>query len=436
MTMVGQTRVVREGNGYRLFRNGKPYYVKGVGGETNPDKVALIGGNSIRTWGIDNAQQVLDDAQKHGLTVMLGLWLQTERHGFDYNNDEKVTRQFNHFKSVIDKFRNHPALLLWGIGNELDLQYTNPACWKAVQDIAAYVHHVDPDHPTSTVTAGLDSMEVQYIKKMAPDIDIYGINTYGDISGVMKNISRYGWDGPYMITEWGPNGYWEVPVTDWKVSLEQTSSEKKRVYYDRYINYIEKDSLRCIGSYAFFWGNKQEYTETWFGLFSRDNKPTEAMDALEMVFTGKNPVAPAPTITDISFTGFPGQKAVTLKAGEKYPASVSAGIGVSMDKVAPDTTGKLVYHWKVLKESTDKKSGGDAEAEAQMVAGLVRHANKNSIILRAPASPGAYRLFVTIEYNGKVAYANLPFLVKPRDEQEGQARFIEFRKTNMNSFKQ
>ena len=37
------------------------------------------------------------------------------------NNTAKVKAQLNHFKKMVDKFKNHPALLLWGIGNELDL---------------------------------------------------------------------------------------------------------------------------------------------------------------------------------------------------------------------------------------------------------------------------------------------------------------------------
>ena len=154
--------------GWEMLRDGKPYYVKGAGGDTHLDIVVNIGGNSIRTWGIDDAQTILDNAQKHGLTVMLGMWLQHERHGFDYSNKAKVEKQLNHFKSVIDQFKNHPALLMWGIGNEVDLFYSNTRVWDAIEDIAKYAHQVDPNHPTSTVTAGLDSMEVALIKQKAP----------------------------------------------------------------------------------------------------------------------------------------------------------------------------------------------------------------------------------------------------------------------------
>jgi hypothetical protein len=138
-----QTTLKKTMEGYELYRNGKPYYVQGLGGDVNLDLVVKIGGNSIRTWGVERAQQVLDEAQKRGLSVMLGFWLQHERHGFDYDNKDKVLKQLNYYKSIVDKFKNHPALLVWGIGNELNLQYTNPACWNAVEDIADFFHTAD-----------------------------------------------------------------------------------------------------------------------------------------------------------------------------------------------------------------------------------------------------------------------------------------------------
>lgn len=424
-----QTTIQKNEVGFTLLRNGKPYYVKGVGGEVNFDKMVAIGANSLRTWGADNAQQILDEAQKRGLTVMLGMWLQHERHGFDYNNEAKVKKQLEYFKTVVDRFKDHPALLLWGIGNELDLEYTNPNCWNAVQDIAKYIHQTDPNHPTSTVTAGLDSLEVHYIKERCPDIDIYCVNTYGDIPNVPSNIGKYGWNGPYMITEWGPNGHWESPQTSWGVSIEQTSTEKATVYYQRYKNYIEANKQFCLGSYAFLWGAKQEYTETWYGLFSKENMPTEPIDALEKAFKGIELKNPAPSILKIDIENKVAKENVELKAENKFYAEVILNIPDSLKQ------GNIKYHWRIIEESTDKKSGGDVESEATEIAGLIlKGASGNKILFRTPEREGAYRLFVSIVYNGKMAYANIPFRVLPRNTEDKQARFIKLKYTDMSSF--
>ena len=414
-----KVKVQQTPQGWQLLRNGSPYYVKGAGGETHLDLVAQIGGNSIRTWGAENAQAVLDEAQKNGLTVMLGLWVQHERHGFNYSDPKIVATQLADFKLVIDKFKNHPALLMWGVGNEVDLMYTNPLVWSAIEDIARYAHQVDPNHPTATVTAGLDSMEVAWVKLKAPSIDIYCVNTYGDIADVPENIARYGWTGPYMITEWGPNGHWESPTTKWGAAIEQSSSEKAEVYFNRYEKYIRKDINHCLGSYVFYWGQKQEYTESWYGMFAKDGRKTEAIDALEWSWSKKPLTHYTPSIATLSINGKKANESIYLKSSEacnafadgkliQYPPTVE---GKGAITGIQNIKGKLNYSWKILAESTDKKSGGDAEKEASEINGLIAKNSGSKPKFFAPAQPGAYRLFVTIEHNNTLAYANIPFFV-------------------------
>ena len=393
-SLAAQTKVVKTSNGFELQRNGKPYYIKGVGGDVNMEKIVAIGANSLRTWGVERAQEVLDEAQRNGLTVMLGLWVQHERHGFDYNNQEKVAKQLAYFKTVIDRFKNHPALLIWGVGNEVDLNYTNPNVWNAIQDI-----------------------------------DIYSINTYGDIGNVPNHIAKFGWNGPYMITEWGPNGHWESPQTKWGVSIEQNSTEKKEVYFNRYKNYIEKNNNTCLGSYAFLWGAKQEYTETWYGLFSKNNIPTEPIDALEEVFTGNALTNPAPTILNFQVDQQKATDNIELKSSGMFDANINIRLAenASMEKAN--------YNWRIIEESTDKKSGGDVEDAATEITGLIKKTSqKNLIKFRAPQNAGAYRLFVSVTYQNKMAYANIPFKVIARGADEPQGKFIEFKYTDMNNF--
>ncbi|MEI8342520.1 MAG: hypothetical protein WCH43_13430 [Verrucomicrobiota bacterium] len=48
---VVQTKVVKSGNGFQLQRDGKPYFIKGDGGDGPKDLLVKCGGNSFRTWG-------------------------------------------------------------------------------------------------------------------------------------------------------------------------------------------------------------------------------------------------------------------------------------------------------------------------------------------------------------------------------------------------
>ena len=43
----------------------------------------------------------------------------------DYNNREWVLMQRERIRSDVQKYKDHPALLIWSLGNELDLDYKN-----------------------------------------------------------------------------------------------------------------------------------------------------------------------------------------------------------------------------------------------------------------------------------------------------------------------
>lgn len=411
------------GGEWQLLRNNEPYYIKGAGGTSQLDKLVSIGGNSVRTWNTDNAKEVLDAAHAKGLTVMMGLWVQHERHGFDYNDKEKVALQLAGFKKVVKELKDHPALLLWGIGNEVDLDYKNTAVWAAINDIAKAVHEIDPNHPTCTVTAGLDKEEVKLILKDAPEIDIYGINTYGDLGKVKDEIRKAGWKGPYIISEWGPNGHWEVAKTKWNASVEQTSTEKANSYEERYSKYIEGDKSMCIGSYVFLWGHKQETTSTWYGLFSENGESCEAVDRIQKLWTGKSPENSAPSIDSLLVHGEKNGSSILIQAEDKFEVIT----------VANDPDGdKLKYIWQIIPESTDIRSGGDAESAPKSIPGSVIKSHGNTATLRAPAGEGAYRVFITIlDKNGHYAYGNVPFYVLPRKADAAPAKAVSFKRLSL-----
>lgn len=389
--------------GFKLLRNGQPYYVKGVGGDVFMDKTVAAGGNSVRLWGAENAQAVLDDAQKHGLTVMLGLWMVPERHGFDYSDKWACEDQLAQFKAVVSRFKNHPALLMWGVGNEVDLAYTDFSVWNAVQEIAAMIHREDPNHPTCVVTAGIDAPEVQLIQEICKDIDILGINTYGDLPALPEKVKLFGWQKPYMVTEWGPNGHWEVAKTSWGAAVEQTSTEKAITYRDRYNNYIFKDSLNCLGSYVFLWGQKQETTPTWYGVFV-GGKQTEAVDVLQEVWTGNKPTNWAPQIDSFLLNGKMPTESFTARRGAKVQ------VQLNVQHAVPQT---LTYKWEILPESEFTKSGGDAEKRPDAIPVIMKADGGFHYHFKAPFQGGAYRLFVYIyDTHEQLACANFPFFIK------------------------
>ena len=82
--------IIESDGGFRLLRGGEPYEIHGAGLEfANIGMFASHGGNSIRTWRTDNAQNLLDEALAHGVTVLMCIEIGRERHGFDYDDLER-----------------------------------------------------------------------------------------------------------------------------------------------------------------------------------------------------------------------------------------------------------------------------------------------------------------------------------------------------------
>jgi hypothetical protein len=399
-----KVEIKKDGNNYQLLRASQPYFIKGAGGTNYMERLAQYGGNSIRTWGTHEGEAVLNKANSLGLTVTMGLNVARERHGFNYDDTIAVRQQLENLRAQVRKYKNYPALLIWGIGNELNLNYTNPKVWDAVNDIAKMIHQEDPNHPATTMLAGINKKEIDHIKARCPELDLISVQVYGGLAAVPQQIKSAGWEGAYMVTEWGPTGHWEGLQTSWKAPIEETSSEKAAVYKSRYQYSMEKDKEKCLGSYVFLWGQKQERTPTWYGLFTEKGEESEVVDVMQFLWSGKWPQNQAPHIYSLQIDNKKVTDNITLKPGNIYTVAASA---------FDPNNDKLSYRWELLEEATKVGDGGDHEDRPASISANIIDSGNGKAILKTPAKEGAYRFFVYItDGHNKVATANIPFYVK------------------------
>lgn len=402
-----KSEIKKEGDAYRLYVDEKPFYIKGAGLEFgNIAKLAEHGGNSFRTWRTDNgnksAEEVLDEAWKHGLFVTMGLEVGRERHGFDYDDKAAVAEQFERIKAEVTRLKDHPALIIWAIGNELNLRATNPKVWDAVNDISKMIHQIDQNHLTTTTLAGIDAHLIDNIKERAYDLDLLSIQMYADIVNLPKYITETGWEGPYIVTEWGASGHWEVGTTKWNAPIENTSTVKANYYLERYKKAIEPEVEQCLGSYVFLWGQKQERTPTWYGIFIENGNETESVDVMHFIWNNEWPSNRSPQLNEFTLDKKSASDNIHLKSGRKYEAVV---------KISDHDSDTLQYEWDVKSESTDLGDGGDFESTPESLVGLI-NGDGDSVKVIAPERQGAYRLFIYAhDGKGHTAHANIPFYV-------------------------
>ncbi len=350
---------------------------------------------------------MLDTAHAHGVTVAVGLSMTAERHGFDYDDPVAVAAQRAKIRDEVLKYKDHPALLFWLVGNELDKSYTNPAVWDAVDDVAEMIHELDPNHPVTTPISVFKPDVIAEIEARAPAIDFISFQLYGGLFGLPSQIAETGFDRPFMVTEWGTIGYWEMEKTSWGTPVELTSSEKADVFLRAHNEVLAGFHGQLIGSYVFLWGQKQERTPTWFSLLTETGEETEAVDAMHKIWTGTWPANRTPRVNSIRLDGKGYRESVVLTAGETYEAA--------FDVIDPDGD-TLTFHWQVKPESESTKAGGDREERLPNLDGFLADSEGPTATVKA-LSAGKYRLFAyAYDGEGHAAHANIPFLVRGKDE--------------------
>lgn len=393
--------LVKNSNGnWQLLRDGKPYFIKGAGGDNSKEMLAAAGANSFRTWGVsDDLEHQLDEAHKLGLTVVVGHWLGHERHGFDYNDEEALEKQFNQVKNDVLKFKDHPAVLLWSIGNEMEgfAEGDNEKIWKHVQDIAAMIKEIDPHHPTMTITAEIGGKRVEYVHKFCPDIDIMGINSYGGVPSIPQRYTEAGGTKPYVITEFGPPGVWECAKTDFGVPIELNSSQKAEFYRNSYETGILGEPKLCLGSFAFTWGSKIEASATWYGMFLKNGEKLGAVDVMTEMWSGEKPEKLCPEIKSFEM---------------KNENTTEAGTELEVKLEISDPEGAVIQTvWMICTEPSEYLIADQTQWVPLELDEMITNSSNTGATLKIPGS-GIYRLYMTAyDGQGGAATANVPIKV-------------------------
>jgi hypothetical protein len=373
-------------SGDKILLDGKPFQVRGAGGETRLDVLKGLGATVVRTYG-EPPDAILDQAQKLGLKVIVGFWLEHPRRGFNYADPAQANAQLERLAAFVKRYKDHPALLMWGVGNEVEAELDDDsAVWPAIGQAARLVRQLDPRHPVMAVLAEAGGGKVTRLIKAAPDVDVLGINSYGDaLPSVPERVRAQGWKGPIVVTEMGAIGQWQAQRKPWGAMIEPSSTAKAALLR----GYLQALAPATEGQILFYWGQKQEVTPTWHSLLLPDGSWTEVAEAMAQAWGGTTP------------------------GGNRAPRigrfDMEAGRAV-LEVTDPDGDAMSV-RWSVMAESTDLRKAGDLEAVPRSFGEAFVSSDLSGARL-ASLPAGQYRLFVTVEDGkGAAATANLPFLV-------------------------
>ncbi|CAM1374157.1 glycoside hydrolase family 2 TIM barrel-domain containing protein [Tenacibaculum xiamenense] len=321
MSTESQVLTKKSNGKWMLSVHGKEYKVKGVtfGYDKNVKnyddhfkELKFLGVNTIRTWASGkNTKELLDAAHRNGVKVMVGIWMRHGRPGmedddsFDYLKDTKGKESmYNNAIKVVESFKEHPAVLTWGIGNEVYLNMTTDeekiAYSNLLERICGDIKKIDRNHPITSVEAWTFGLE--WWQKYVPSIDIYGLNCYGQGAALLSSeLGKRNIDKPYVVTEFGVTGEWDIKNETNGVKNEPSDSEKYTAIVKGYSNWI-KNKPNNLGVFVFHYASGNEFIAPW--LFTHYNKLKRPQYwAVREAFTGNLPINYVPKIRDFKIEG-------------------------------------------------------------------------------------------------------------------------------------
>jgi hypothetical protein len=394
------------------FARFETFQIKGVCGDRDLERLSKFGVNTLRGYTIPSAEKMrekLDEAHRLGLKLVVSEWMphQGKNKGnagsvweFDYN--DKGDGMVENFIQKIEGIGDHPAILMWGLGNEVHL---DEPYLRVVNRMSQAIHERFPHHVTSLTIVNAPEKGIAAIKAFAPDIDVLGVQSYsrGAVRGAIKKTETL-WGKPFYLSEFNTNGPWNFPKTPWGVELDEPVTKKVSDLKDCYVA-IDSSPL-CLGSTIFAWGHYLVFRPSYFSTLL-DPNPSGTKDAPSLDHLL---ITPQAEVLIEHFTGRPpqGNRAPVL-AKLEFEGGLSnrladPGESMRVHFAANDANGDRVEFVTWILDSTTRRT--------TTVAGPFPQASSQHALIPTPKKPGEYLLMVyAIDRKGGGSASTLAFKV-------------------------
>jgi hypothetical protein len=208
--------------------------------------------------------------------------------------------------------RDHPAVLMWMVGNEWNLNHiygscAGDACYTQINQIAAAIKKLDPNHPVATSFSPMGQLPSDSDLRRLDAVDVWGLNVYSQPGFFNRFLDwrllngRTGVKKPFFLSEYGADAYDERTGAPNEAAqaaaLRQQTSEIRAQLSAR------NPALPCLGGTPFEWNDEwwkigsagaqdrggfanpgvapdSFANEEWWGMIDIDRKPRAAYAAL------------------------------------------------------------------------------------------------------------------------------------------------------------
>lgn len=290
---VGGHRKVIRGMGYNPTYSGLPTDERAARFDRDFAAMRETGVNVVLGWVTEEFDQLLlDKAYEHGLGVILPYHLDP---ALDYTRPEIREAVAADVLRWVGQYKDHPALRMWGLGNEVLHKLVYPSWMKLRGDpihearadaFAAFyvrlidqIHAIDPGHPVTYRDA-----EEAYLPRLRQALNadgvrrpwfVYGINIYNPrLAEVVANWPKLGLDAALLISEFGPGG--------------AGPNDRPRGYREMWAM-IRAQSAWVLGGAPYVWTTQgPEEVDRIFGLVDASGQPVDgSLATIGRLFRGE-----------------------------------------------------------------------------------------------------------------------------------------------------
>jgi hypothetical protein len=403
----GTVYIKKTQNGYGIIRNGKPFYINGAAGYSHFNELTEAGGNTIRIYDTVNLASILDEAYLNNLAVIVDIPIPPFSKMYDFYADkENIIVLKQSVKELVKKNKNHPSVLMWNLGNELNhpFQLRKNMLMKTFNELIEIIKEEDPNHPVSTAIDFVSRKMMANLWFRSRKLDVIGFNIFGNVEVIhpyIKFISFIFGKRPYYVSEYGSDGPWEAKYTAWGAPIESTSVKKAEQIETRYHIITSNDYSTILGSLIFIWGNKFETTHTWFSMFSEDYK-VEIIRVLESLW--KNSSA-KPDLIGLEYM-------LVDSKGAADNIMFSPNELKNAELIFSDTKiDSLKIVWEIYPEFLNIAEGEIKSISDKSIGSFVSFEDKKASFI-TPEKEGPYRIFAYVyDKDGYFATTNTPFYI-------------------------
>jgi hypothetical protein len=315
------TRVVGAGGRFLYVVDGLPQPIRGMGynailTDLPPDQrlarldrdfalMRRVGVNTVLGWdqaGFDRA--MLDVAQAHGLGVIAHFELGKD---WDYGDPALRQRLLEEVGQWADALADHPALRMWGVGNEVMLAFDDEQSARFAAfyvELYQAVRQRDLRHPVLYREA--EDVRAPFFRDAfraagVPPADfVFGMNFYTPrVDDALADWPAHDFDVPVLISEFAPAGF--APMT------------RPAAFGDLWRRVLKHEQF-VLGATPYVWTTEgPEAVDRIFGLTDGHGRPVDgSLAALQRLYLGR---APAGELLPAPVPRAPQPLDVTLDAG-------------------------------------------------------------------------------------------------------------------------